>query len=571
MDCTSRLTDELSGAFSIEKWMRLAQSIRRHRPDVVILVARKMPRLAELLQLDFGASALSITDIAIPFCARMLSGKRVAVVDDVINVGSTMQNAEKQAVACGAASCKMFALAAKNNSCDTCFRDIHLVDQEPMPEEAFNDFVRQVPGALQLMSKPYDMDFPLCKCSIRPPFSQACEIFSWFEKTFSNDFHVLTTELEARHSLARYSVDFPAVAGFNLKARFYFDFNTHTCNVVPMAIPREFRKNGTYNSDTWAGALWEQLVVELKSAPRESTLWEEEPYARAELFVHSIAFSKRVFAAVAPIVIQTGNFPFSLEDASLVFGPSAITQFVQRCRADLHECECILESLGSNSKNEEFNPLHSQLSEDEQNRIEQEGTFLLNQEDITGAFHSIFERLAVNVGATDPAKYSLEHPFSPKAISETHYLRLRVGFSYQDILYFFSKEISQALCCIYSVRSLISTLMDHCIDAGSLVPVIANYDGRIFRVYRKGENKFWDEEQDRALYAWSRLGKPLSLTRFAKLQAILSFSSQISTSLVPSAFERGNVGCLPPSIIDRTGEELSHFLLKSGKLEGENE
>ena len=78
-------------------WLALVDQVRSWRPDVVVLVARKMPRLAQALELDFGAPTL--TDLAVPFADGAFAGARVAVVDDVVNVGSTFAAARASVVA----------------------------------------------------------------------------------------------------------------------------------------------------------------------------------------------------------------------------------------------------------------------------------------------------------------------------------------------------------------------------------------------------------------------------------------------------------------------------------------
>jgi hypothetical protein len=566
MTARHRFDAELSALFSIEKWKTLAKNVRDYLPDVVVLVARKTPRLAEVLQLDFG-NAVVISDLAIPFCSSIFEDRRVAIVDDVINVGSTMDNARRQIDACGANSCRLFALAAKAHASSIKLPEVCLVDEDPMGDTEYDAFVRQVPSALQLVSKPYDLDYPLCNCTIRPPFSTPRDVCAWFMDTFGKRLHVQTTELEEKSNLARYSVDFPAAHGVNLKARFYFDFTARECNVVPMAIPGLLSRNISYSETTWAGAVWQVLSTSASTAPRGVSLWDGEPMARAELFVHSLAFSSTVLSAVNPVVALKTSTPFSLADTSVAFGPNVEEKIRSRSvGASLTSCELAERLRTSSSNGLDENPLWSQLDKAERKEIEDEAARNLKQGDLALAFHSLFEALARIVEATDARKYALQRPFSPEMVRENPYLRLRVGFSFSDIVSFFESRLSSLLDSMTPTKALVSELLDHYIDSGALVPAIANYGGQLYRVYRKGENQFWDEETNRALYAWQCLGEPLSLTRFAKLQAILSFSSEVATTLVPSAFERGNVGILPPSVVDRSGPEFGHFLLRSGKL-----
>lgn len=564
---TNKLSAELTALFSVDKWHKLTNQVRDYNPDIVVLVARKMPRLAEIFDSNFGNSVVVITDLAIPFCHQIFKNSRVAVIDDVINVGSTVDNARTQAMACGASTCHLFAIARKDHSCLIDLSEISLVDSEPMDESEYKDFVRQIPAAMQLVAKPYDLDFPVIKCVLRPPFNTAGDVTAWFKEHFGSQLHVHTTELEEKHELSRLTVDFPVFRGINLKARFYFDFKSHECNVVPIVIPTQFSLEQAYDKSTWPGTIWSVLVELLDSSPDGACLWREEPLARGELFVHSLAFARKVLSETGEVIAMKGVFPFSVKDAGLLFGPTMVTRVIAINEdMELQPCDLnigLLESVDDQCADE---PFSGHLTKVDREKIQHEGIDAIEQSDIGGAFQSLFEKLSSVVGATDVNHYSLSWPFSKEEVTIKPYLRLRVGFTFKDLLSFFELRVMRLLDTGTSARALVSVLLDHYIDSGALVPAIAKYDGVFYRVYRKGERDFRDEEMNRALYAWGCLEKPMSLTRFAKLQAILSFSSEVTTSLVPTALERGNVGYLPPTVVDQSGAEFGRFLLRSGKL-----
>ncbi|MCP4129141.1 MAG: hypothetical protein GY753_19110 [Gammaproteobacteria bacterium] len=564
---TNNLSTELTSLFSVDKWRKLTNQVRDYSPDIVVLVARKMPRLAEVFDSNFGNSVVVITDLAIPFCHQIFKDSRVAVIDDVINVGSTVENARAQAMACGASACRLFAIARKDHSHPIDLSEMSLVDIEPMDESEYKDFVRQIPAALQLVAKPYDMDFPVLRCFLRPPFNTAGDVTAWFKERFGSRLHVLTTEREEKHDLSRLTVDFPILHGINLKARFYFDFKSRECNVVPIVIPAQFSLEQAYDKSTWPGMVWDVLVDLLNGAPGGACLWREEPLARGELFVHSLAFARKVLSESGEVIAMKGVFPFSAKDAELLFGPEMIRR-VTAINEDkgLHPCDlniALLESVDEQCADE---PFSGHLTKVDCEKIQREGIDTIERSDIGGAFQSLFEKLSSAVGAVDVNHYSLSWPFCKEEVIDKPYLRLRIGFTFKDLLSFFELRVTRLLDTKISARALVSVLLDHYIDSGALVPAIAKYEGVFYRVYRKGESEFRDEEMNRALYAWSCLEQPMSLTRFAKLQAILSFSSEVTTSLVPTALERGNVGYLPPTVVDQSGAEFGRFLLRSGKL-----
>lgn len=566
MNKNENISEALATLFHVGKWERLAALVREYNPDIVILVARKMPRLWEVLDLQFSRTAVVITDLAIPFCHRIFNGKRVAVVDDVINYGSTMHNASEQARACGAASCRLFALAANANEQRMPLKEISLVTEQPMSEYDYEDFVRQVPAALQLISKPYDMDFPILRCGLRAPFSGPHEVWHWFMGRFGTCAHLHTTAREERQNLSRISVDFPAAIGTNMKARFYFDFGAGLCNVVPMAIPSEVSTDVPYASNTWPGYVSKLLRELLAEVPNEVSLWPDESAARARLFTHSIAFSSTVLEQVSPVLARDGALPFCTREAGMVFGPVfsiqvedvGMSRDMPFGRADFDTTYGSEHgAIGSLTGNL---PLAQRLS------LQEAASSSAAKGDLTGAFHSLFDELSHAVGATNAADYCLTWPYTKEQVQARPYLRLRVGFSFQDLVDFFQEKAAGAIDSMVTVRALVSTLLDRYIDTGALVPAIAQYDKRYLRVYRKGESPMWDDETNRALYALKCMDKPISRTRFAKVQAILSYSDEITTCVVPCAYERGSVGFLPPSVADRSGTEFGLYLIQTGKL-----
>lgn len=162
-------------------WRDLAARVRSFSPDVVVLVARKMPRLREALGFEFRTNALEITDLAIPFCHSILHGARVAIVDDVINRGSTMRSASKQVIACGARSVAFFSLARTEQS-DLGEQNV-FCSSVPMSKRDVLRWAMRVPEALRLVNKPFDLSFPVIPCDFAPGVTTGSEIFNFLVDT----------------------------------------------------------------------------------------------------------------------------------------------------------------------------------------------------------------------------------------------------------------------------------------------------------------------------------------------------------------------------------------------------
>ena len=83
----------------INKWKNLSANINKFDPDVIILIARKIPRIYQTLKLvypDFLKAPLIISNFAIDYLPKnYLNGKKIAIVDDSLNIGTTLKNTEK--------------------------------------------------------------------------------------------------------------------------------------------------------------------------------------------------------------------------------------------------------------------------------------------------------------------------------------------------------------------------------------------------------------------------------------------------------------------------------------------
>src|SRR5205085_12255939 len=153
-------------------------------------------------------------------------------------------------------------------------------------------------------------------------------------------------------------------------------------------------------------------------------------------------------------------------------------------------------------------------------------------------------------------------------------LRLRLGFTYEEILTFFRKNLNEQWLDSRPVELVVSALIDSFIDHGSAVPTFTLHGPECTRVYRKGEaNPRWDEEFARLRFVLKSLSdedlaelKGRGRTRIAKINAIMAFSGEVPTSLNVGALERGSVGMLSASVVERRGGELTGVMRRLGLL-----
>ena len=99
--------------WALEAFPELQRQIQEYRPDVLILTARKMPRLWEALRMELSCDPLIISDLAIPFISSRLKHSRIAIIDDVVNRGSTLQHIAEMVNTYNPAEVKLFSLAKR--------------------------------------------------------------------------------------------------------------------------------------------------------------------------------------------------------------------------------------------------------------------------------------------------------------------------------------------------------------------------------------------------------------------------------------------------------------------------
>lgn len=559
----TRREEALCHTLPVDLWQDLAAHVRAYNPDVVVLVARKMPRIREALGLDFGSGAFEITDLAIPFCHSALYRSRVAIVDDVINRGTTVENARQQVMACGARDVAFFALA-KTERAHLPESDLYCARQIPLRDGELRDLASKVPDALRIVNKPFDLGFPVIPCSFAVPFRTCTDIHAWLLRTFGPDVvHNPTAPLGYDHQLRRFSVDLGIGKPGLRKIRLYLDETTSECNLVPFDVPSVLSSDKRGLRRPEALSLDALLREALAQAPSGATLWPDEASTRARLFVGSLELGIEALDALQEVLVAREPGLFSASDAGWAFGPViARTRYANEgdgvCEPGLTDVEDVSVSPFL-SRCQEFE--HGLFLENIRKRIP-DGLGLVATEMLFDAFFLELSRL---VGATNHDEYALSWPYTIEQVRENPYLRLRIGPTFDDLVALLSTMLPSSVE-TRSLRSVMSDMLDRFIDEGVVVPTIASYDGKLYRVYRKGENDHRDKAVQRTLLALDHLGRPISRTRMAKILTILTYSSRVDTCLVPSAEARGNVSMLQPDLLSQEEAELTRYLRDTGYI-----
>jgi hypothetical protein len=565
----------LESILPLYEWDQLFQRVRSFRPDVVILVARKMPRLMECLGLDFGPGCAFFSDLAIPFAHKWLRDARVAVIDDIVNVGTTLDVASSRVQACGAREIRRYALGAKRinqpggkNLLEEKQLPVEYIWARPLSEREHLDLARRVPQALGFIAKPYDLEFPIIPCHFTLPFIENSQILEWLREEFGHKaVHAISRPTASEFGLSRFTVDVDNESQENLKLRLYLDERTRKCNLVPFALPNTLPKDETISSDTYIQQVFSGIAQGLRGMPAEAEIFPGESEYRLKIFLRSLTFGHAMLREIGD-VLTIDDVPCSLADATLLFGPDASTIFLQNAPDILQEST----SRHKDAPERVREPVTSPFF-DKYIRTQEGQSFLASVrgrvgdlDDRYSLFRAFFEELALRAGTSNYNEYNLAWPFSQAEVRRTPYLRLRLGPTFGDLLAIMADLWRVPASEQSDLRHSVSALLDWAIDDGAVVPTVAQYEGSLFRVYRLGENRFHDIVTDRTAYALTTWAKPISLTRLSKVLAILSFSSEVEEIVSPSSLPRGTAAVFPTAAVDKEVGEVSHYMRAIGRL-----
>lgn len=428
-------------------WQKLASAVEEYRPDFIVLLARKMARLWQVLDLSRQSDRLAkisvYSDFALDFMGgEDLAGKKVAVIDDAINVGSTITHVCEM-LAGRDARPECYIMASKDTFNKASFKwPIHIMGSEKaLNEDEYRKRSAKLNMALLLSTMPLEIEYPSYKITLNHDLT-AEQFANRLERATGPRFQWLTNiEAEERGMLRavllmedRYSV--------RAKIRLYIDMenNEVVCSPMPFCKPaqaggdRENRRSLYRAGKKLMGAQWEMFR-------KAGAVRYEQNMADARLLFGSDSNSgKAVF---------DGN-----RDACHV-----PTSYMLDA---LFGCQSFLQNIVENKRTAGLRMLVVQL----------------------------FRSLAYIVGEDDPQGRDQSFISSlPESVQlyldKDEFARLRLGLSFDDIISIIkvlSPEYANKDSLLLS-RS-ISRLLDEHIDQGYIVPVI-DLAGR--RAFRKGE------------------------------------------------------------------------------------
>lgn len=535
-DEKKRLYSNLLGNY-LQDWGRLKECIDSFSPTVIIYLARKMPRIAEVLRWEFP-NALVVSDFALPWLRVKLQGERVAIVDDIVRKGTTIEHVKKRVNACNPLEIQSFAVARcaiadasaepENSGAPSDTSAVICSAQSRLTGSSYSNFTHNHAKALWLLSKSYEIEFPVFVMNYAQDSLEGWEILRQLKECFGDEavHSTISGEDFDDTGLLRCSIDLLPERSLNYKFRVYFDDEHHRAVLVPMA---------SHHSElSWecCRELDEKLKALFSNVPDELETFQEETAARAKQFVASLDFGLTVLSTMRGFFVPIPDAPLiDLCDASMLFGSDIASELAEITLPTEPTKFC----APSNSED-----LERQDSSDFW--ITAERLTLLDEVETrsrpfksrTLIFIAFFDVLAEWVGELDPTTSKFTDSDFVENLHRDPYTRLRRGPTFGELLSIFGQlwDMTDTR----KLRHAVSNCLDHCIDRGSVVPVFNSQQKRIFR---KGEAPLYDSNlliaqrllcqrngRQVSIEGWQTLTVKWTEAELAELQAALAYLDQ---------------------------------------------
>ncbi len=469
--------------------------------DYIIFMARKAVRLHDLL-VSAGCEipkAQILTSSILDQSLAPLLGKRVAIVDDTLILGTTFAEAERTLTAAGVRSIYKVVFAIdEDNRC----RDLTDIDKNfvGLSESQMLTFCANEVESLAIGAVPYIADFPMSR-KIRVARSNIERVFSlpgWdsfslssarqeaagvFYYTHVPDVGALPGLADALGELSKI-VDIVKVRTFVLGSS-----GGYLIRVVPIITLHPL-------SEDRIEVLFSILVDFLNQSDpsAENRLTENLQSAKSKLrllqYFISLLIGRGFLSSLADATGQRRPMSFDLEEAARLFGPWL--------RGDIDLLHTIADQLMAGGRDApEFSSKvdHDALPAPVRALIRKDlTTFALSRTGGDGNTRRLFYDLLqvfvqLHVQYELPARREVRQ-LGRRALDAgldeaPHRNRLKVGFAWTSLV----KDLlaRHQLNARADRPILLSLMLDVLIDIGIAVPILCQHEGVLFRAYRHGE------------------------------------------------------------------------------------
>ncbi|MEJ0060769.1 MAG: hypothetical protein WDM79_14845 [Terricaulis sp.] len=492
----------------ISPLIAFAEYIAALEVDFLIFQARKAIRLHDLL-LAAGCRvprATMISDHALDQDLSMLNGKRVAIVDDTLILGTTIADTERKLRNAGASTIQKVVFAIDHeNWC----REIAQVDKYFVSLSAHEmlNFCASEVAALALAGIPYLTDFPITK-QTRIPRSKLSALFSrpgWdsFSLTSATQESAevfFYTHLPVHDGPSPLAVigDFASLVEIAKIRSFVFTTSTaHMARIVPIVTLKplsERRVLELFNS------LLDQLP--LLGANHRDRLQRHLSTPRSQVrliqYFLGLMIGENFLAPLSEELGASRPILFDLKEATRLFGPWLGGELdelhavaAEMARNDRNALKCVTTIDALPAEIQAIADADYALLRSARNPVEAENGPRNAFSDLIRVFVELHKRHELPARA-EARKYGAAI-FDQGSDNAPHRDRLKIGYSWSDLAAFLGWRDKLKVRPARSMR--LSLMLDVLVDVGIAVPILCLRNGILFRAYRHGEDAPFAEQE----------------------------------------------------------------------------
>lgn len=543
---------------SQEKWRQFGRAMTDGAPDVIVAIARKMPRVLERTGLTGNSPCPIVSERALPWLVGDLAREaRLTFCDDVLNYGTTLAHHVQYVRSHGLNDVRVAVFARHAGHRDTHeslgFAEPTTFSITAFDDEYYHEFETALPLELAALGKPYDLDFPIIEVPLLdPPAHTGSEWLAWLKEHFDS-VHDLTTPAHRKAGVLAFTIVAPYVATsastdvLNAKLRLYIT-SSKVLRVVPIAIAAcSASALETYTfPDARLQDVWKRLLP--YAAP--GAVFALEPLYALWLYLHSLDYA-RPFITTLQATPGFGPPTLSFTDLCFLYGQPFARELKPRLEAIMmtprEAATGVAPPLPAIVKSALVNDIIQQLCA--------EGYEGSPGPDV--------------IRATMRALDSITRPANKHDLA---YARLRIGLPLGD-LWQIVRAVSNDR---YRDKfEYVSFLLDYHVDIGAVVPVIEQIGDTYYRSYRGGEAT----PLEFAAFAHDALrwhdryfpDTPLTLTAFTKMLSALAIFHEGKLPLRPVFEFHGSVPYLVSD--DAMGEQVEEavsFLVRKNVIRRED-
>ena len=460
-------------------------------PELIIAIARKMPRILEYAGILGTSGCQIVTERALPWVSNTLSPNGYAVFcDDILNWGSTLSHYVEFAQRHGMRNVQVRVYAmreTRRGQHRSLFRNgVNLTVSRSFDEGSYWRFETSLPQQLVTMGKPFDIDFPILTIPLSE--ADACRTTeNWLDSlgAIFASVHNLTTPTQRSAGITSISILEPMSVNIQdvvpryrrrhnptTKIRLYVSKSERLLRIVPMWIV-PIHESILFGDKKVFSSELNSIFAEVSSLALQGEPFPHEP--RYNLFTYLLSFSYgQMFLPHIESLISGRHVAqpsIAERDLELLFGRSVSDYLKPRLDALLCAQQPV---VGLLEHFPAYEPPSQYLKPDRARKIALE---LKKRGYLYGTTQSVIrESMRIIDGQVGADRSCDDRHLS--------YNRLRDGLPLCDLWRLARTVLRKETAPSFEEMSF---LLDYYVDLGVVVPMVERIGAYYVRSYRRGE------------------------------------------------------------------------------------